>query len=265
MTLRAIPNACTRAVLVALATGVIASPATVLAQSATLRGTVVSTDSARPVVSATVAVPAAARQTRTDSLGRFVIDGLRAGSQELTVQAVGYSPAIARVTLPSSAPLELDVELEPLATELARVVTVAPRDAARNLAYAEFEQRRAMGLGRFLTREQLVREQGRSLSALLREKVPGLRIWDIRGAQVAGSARGNISIVPRGDSRCLVQVIVDNVIRYRTGGNLPQFDLRSLDPAMVAGIEYYTPSSTPAEFNRGSSAACGTLLIWLQN
>lgn len=54
--------------------------------------------------------------------------------------------------------------------------------------------RRAMGLGRFITREELVREEGRSLDALLRARVPGLRIWDVGSARIAGSARGNISL-----------------------------------------------------------------------
>jgi hypothetical protein len=39
--------------------------------------------------------------------------------------------------------------------------------------------------------------------------------------------------------------------------------LRSLDPAMIAASEFYAPSATPTEFNRGSTAACGTLSIWL--
>lgn len=250
------------AVLVATA---VAPPTALRAQTATIRGTVRSTESGRPVAGASVSVPAVARQTRTDSLGRFVLSAMRNGEQELVVQAVGFAPARAVVTLTAGDPLEVEVDLDPLPQELQRVVTVAPRDAPRNIAYAEFEQRRAMGLGRFITREELVREEGRSLDALLRARVPGLRIWDVGSARIAGSARGNISILPRGDGRCYVQVIVDNVVRYQTGGTLPPFDLRSLDPAMIAAIEYYTPSSTPAEFNRGSTAACGTLLIWLQH
>lgn len=224
-----------------------------------------STESGSPVAGASVTVPGLARQTRTDSMGRFVLNALRVGEQELVVQAVGFAPARALVTITAGPPLEVEVDLDPLPRELQRVVTVAPGGAARNIAYAEFEERRAMGLGRFLTREALVREEGRALDALLRARVPGLRIWDVGSARVAGSSRGNISILPRGDGRCFVQVIVDNVIRYQPGGTHPPFDLRSLDPAMIAGIEFHTPSSTPAEFNRGSTAACGTLLIWLQH
>jgi hypothetical protein len=60
------------AAIAAAATALIASPAPVLSQMATLRVAVVSTGSGRPVVGATASVPAAARQTRTDSLGRLL-------------------------------------------------------------------------------------------------------------------------------------------------------------------------------------------------
>ncbi|MCE2900143.1 MAG: carboxypeptidase-like regulatory domain-containing protein [Gemmatimonas sp.] len=243
-----------------------AGPSPLLAQTGTIRGTVRSTASGRPVGGASVTVPAAARQTRTDSLGRFVLNALRDGDQKLVVQAVGFAPARAVVTPTAGDPLEVDVDLAPLPQELQRVVAVAPRDAPRNIAYAEFEQRRAMELVRLLTREELVHVEARSLDGLLRARVSALRTWELGSARIAGSARGNISLSPRanaGQARCYVQVIVDNVIRYETGGTLPPFDLRSLDPAMIAGVEFYTPSSTPAEFNRGSTAAWGTLLIWL--
>ena len=64
---------------------------------------------------------------------------------------------------------------------------------------------------------------------------------------------------------CFVNVIVDGVLRYGSGTQAPPFDLRSLEASMIAGIEYYTVSSLPAEFNLRGSAPCGTLLIWLQN
>jgi hypothetical protein len=44
-----------------------------------------------------------------------------------------------------------------------------------------------------------------------------------------------------------------------------RFDLRSLDPSMIAAVEFYTVATTPSEFNRGGNALCGPLLIWLQN
>ena len=86
--------------------------------------------------------------------------------------------------------------------------------------------------------------------------------------RLSRTTRGNITLLPRGDpskARCYVQVIIDNVVRYETGGSLPVFDLRSLDAVIIAGIEFYTVASTPLELNRGGNVPCGTLLIWLQH
>ena len=236
------------------------------AQASSINGRVLSAESGRPIGGAVVALRTARRETRTDSLGRFFLPDVRTGEQELQVLAVGYSPARATFAVTAGPPLEVDVELDPLPRVLGRVLTVADRERARNPWYGEFAGRRAIGLGRFVSREELERAQGRSLDEMLRTRVPGIRILDVGGLSVAGSARGNTAIDPRrGDARCFVQVIVDNVVRYTTGAGPPYFDLRSLDAAMIAGIEYHSVASTPTEFNRGGNAACGTLVIWLQH
>ncbi len=239
-----------------------------LAQGSSINGRVLSTESGRPIGNAVVALRAVWRETRTDSLGRFALKNMRTGEQELLVLAVSYSPARATVSLTSGPSLEIDVELEPLPRVLERVISTADRENARNVAYGEFASRRATGLGRYISRDALAREQWRSLDAVLRSRVAGLRSWDVNGKSVAGSARGNVTLHPDGGAskvRCYVQVIVDNVVRYETGGRMELFDLRSLDAGMIAGIEFYTVTSTPIEFNRGGKAPCGTLSIGMQN
>ncbi|WP_373061427.1 carboxypeptidase-like regulatory domain-containing protein [Gemmatimonas sp.] len=256
------------AVAIAASIAGLTSSTLLSAQGGSISGRVLSTESGRPIADAVVAVLTAARETRTDSLGRFTLKDVRAGEQELLVRSLGYTPARATVSLTSGLPIEVDVELQPLPRVLKRVISMADRENARNEWYGEFASRRATGMGRYISRDELVRQQGRSLDAVLRSKVAGFRVWDVNGKIVAGSARGNITLHPDADPsklRCYVQVIVDNVVRYETGGILPLFDLRSLDAFMIAGIEFYTVASTPIEFNRGGNAPCGTLLIWMQN
>ncbi len=128
-----------------------------------------------------------------------------------------------------------------------------------------------MGLGRFISRSDLVQQRGRTLEAVLRDRVSGLRVYQVNGKSIAGSARGvasTASLSPvRGANadRCYVQVIIDNFVRYQTGGISPLRDLRSLGAFMIAGIEFYTVASTPLAFNLGGNAGCGTLIIWLQH
>lgn len=240
------------------------SPNAGYAQSAVLVGTVVNARSNQPIFGSLVALASAGRQVRTDSLGHFRLERLAAGPHALFVQAVGYVPLRVTIGLAGDSTLAVDVALEPVPTELVRVVTTADRVDARSMNYSDFERRRAAGLGRFVSRAEILREQGRSFESLLGTRIPGTRVWDVGGKRVLGASRGRISI-ERGDPHCFVQVIVDNVVRYETGGSLPYFDLRSIDPTMIAAVEFYTVSSTPLEFNRGGNAPCGTLLIWMQN
>jgi hypothetical protein len=239
-------------------------PAALSAQTASVRGRVLHAETGRPIAGATVALPAASRETRTDSLGQFDITNLRPGEYELLVQAVGFTPARATLPLAAGPPVELDIDLDPLPPTLERVVTEADADAPRNVAMAEFEERRAMGLGRFITRAELLRDRGRTFDAVVRARLPGVRLVNEGGQVLATSGRGTISIVTPLASRCHVNVFVDNVLRYANGTFLPPFDLRSLEASMIAGVEFYTTASTPARFNPLGTATCGTLVIWLQ-
>jgi len=243
----------------------LSAPAALSAQDAIVRGRVLQAESGRPIANATVALRAANRETRTDSLGQFTLANLRAGTDELVVQAVGFGPARATVPITGGAPLELDVELDPLAPTLERVVTEADADGARNFAMAEFEERRAMRLGRYITRSELLRDRGRTFDAVVRTRLPGVRLVNDTGKIVATSGRGTVSIQTPIAGICRVNVLVDGVLRYANGSGLPPFDLRSLEASMIAGVEYYTPASTPERFNLRGNAPCGTLVIWLQN
>ncbi len=244
-------------VVLFVACSAIATP--VSAQTASVRGRVLSAATGQPIANATVSLPSQARETRSDSLGQFTLAGLRSGAQELVVRAVGYTAARATVPLTAGPPLELDVDLDLLPPVLDSVVTEADIDAPRNFAIEQFESRRALGFGRFVTRAELLRQRGRTLEAILRGRVPGVRYLDVNGMIVAASGRGEVRATP-----CYLNVIVDGVLRYTSGVQMPFFDLRSLEVSMIAGIEYYTPASTPAEFNLRGHAACGTLVLWLQ-
>lgn len=256
-----------RRFLLALAAmfGLLALPSSGSAQTATLRGRVLSAATRQPVPNATVSLTNQARETRTDSLGQFTLRDLRPGEVTLVVQAVGFAPARATVPLSAGPPLDLDIDLDPVSAVLDSVVTEADADAPRNMGMREFESRRAIGIGRFITRADLLQDRGRTLDAVLRAKLPGVRLLNVNGMILASSGRGSISIITPIAGRCLVNVIVDDVLRYANGMMLPPFDVRSLEASMIAGVEFYTPAATPAEFNRAGNAACGTLVIWLQN
>ena len=229
------------------------------APASSLRGRVMDARTGRPLADARVVLSPAARDVRTDSAGRFDLGPVVSGPHALTVTAVGYAPARAEGVLAAASPLELDVELERLAPLLDSVVSEASIDVPRNPAMAEFESRRQTGLGRFLTREDLLRDRGRLLDAVLKSRVPGLRVQD----GVASSARAGGRI--RGSGPCRVNVFVDGVLVYQPLPGKEPFDLRTLEASMVAAVEFYTSASLPSQFNMASNTPCGALVIWLQH
>jgi hypothetical protein len=82
---------------------------------------------------------------------------------------------------------------------------------------------------------------------------------------MAGAAAGNRHHQRFGvgtGSRCYARVYVDG--RSVCSGRLdePLFDMRSIQPAEIEGIEYYAgPAQTPMEYSTMESS-CGVVVIW---
>lgn len=84
-------------------------------------------------------------------------------------------------------------------------------------------------------------------------------------SSLRGAKRGDaVDVVGGAPEACYVQVSVNNVLRYRGDRGEQLYNIDLLDPATIEGIEFYTSSQLPAEFNRNSTGNCGALLIWLK-
>ena len=60
---------------------------------------------------------------------------------------------------------------------------------------------------------------------------------------------------------CYLQVLLNGAIMYQAMGGRPLFDINTISPATVSGIEYYTTSQTPPQYQTAGSQ-CGTILVW---
>lgn len=252
-----------------------AQPATPRPDGATFAGTVLADSTERPIADAVVTVGATGSAARTDSLGRFAVVALPPGLHRIRVRAVGFEPLETTVTLRPGQRLEADLLLRAAPPALEAVSVTADATARTSVFRRDFEARRAFGIGRFLAGDDLLANRDRSLSSVLRSRMPGLRAIRVGGKTALASGRGTTSFraLPRGDMTdinqgappaCYVQVIVNDMVRFRSVPGAALLDIDQFDPAFVEGIEYYTVSQAPPEFNRGSSASCGTLVLWLR-
>ncbi|HUR92296.1 MAG TPA: carboxypeptidase regulatory-like domain-containing protein [Gemmatimonadaceae bacterium] len=216
-----------------------ASPAGVAAEApvpaarrgASLRGTVVDS-TGKPVVGARAGFAWSPNAAVTDSAGRFSMDGQRPGTQALIVRRLGYAPAEVIVNLTRRAPREVTVQLAPFVPVLAAVLVKARHEVA--LERVGFTNRRRVGVGRFLTQEQLERRNAFRIDDYL-TMLPSL----YRGGTSSGE-------------NCTV-FWVDGV---KWTSHPDEF----MSPGEVAAIEAYSASMAPIEFQ--GLDGCAVVLIW---
>ena len=83
------------------------------APAAALAGVVRDAESGLPIAGAVVSLPALRRAALSDSLGRYLLPEISAGTQQVTVRRIGYSDWSVTVLVPEGGSLTLDFALRP--------------------------------------------------------------------------------------------------------------------------------------------------------
>ncbi len=206
-----------------------------------------------PLPDAVVRLPDVGKTARTDWIGeaRFRVPR---GTHVVEVRRLGYAASSVTILAQgdSVGPVFM---LERLTTSLDTVRVLGRWVPAR---LAEFEQRRRMGIGRFLTDSALEREGNRSVALVLSMRFPGIRAApdpDSPGHYALQSTRVN-TLLPHDASKfsavCKVDVYLDGIL-YN------EYD--SLFPTDLAGVEFYTMGTAPPQYRRGTGA-CQVMLLW---
>ncbi|MGV3709959.1 MAG: carboxypeptidase-like regulatory domain-containing protein [Gemmatimonas sp.] len=266
----------------ALAVGVFTAALAAIAahaQSASFSGVVLIDASEKPLVGAEILITSLNRSTRSDSAGNFIFAGLPAGRQRILVRFPGYESISADVQLTDGKPLEVDLSLRPLTTQLA-AMEVKARSSIYASRLVDFDARRKMGIGKFLVEEEIAAENGRPLSSFIQKKIAGLRVLQLSGERFLASTRMAEASAMRGPSGpaggngkpfknyppgCYLQVIVNGRIEYNGSSGQEPFDVDRLNSLDIIGIEYYTTAQTPPQFNMTQGPEgkqCGTILLW---
>lgn len=231
--------------------GVLLIPRTAGAQVSGVVSGIVTDTTGAPVTAAEVTMTGAVLRSVTDERGVFHLAGVPAGSAVLSIRRMGFAPSSISVTV-SQANLRVEglhVRLSPLPSVLSPVRVISRRaDHTGRLAgyYQRLEKR---GGGYFITRDQIDRENPRTLSQLLLH-VPGIRPYKGRAGSQGIRMRGRL---------CWPLVWID-------GTPMPagETDLDAFAPQTIHGIELYLGSTTaPTRFILGRvDNSCGTVVLW---
>jgi hypothetical protein len=197
---------------------------------------------------AKVEIPSRKLTQRSDSMGEVRFRQLTAGVVRVTALYPGYAPiqTDAVLGLHDSTVVVFLMESTSQSLDTIHVTAPAPAEYLR-----DFETRRHMGLGRFLTAVQLDSTKHENVADLVARRFTGLRaVWDYTYTEVTlESTRGVTSF----RHPCHPQVYIDE--KPATGDLLGW--LQSGD---VAGVEYYS-NAPPVQYHRAGSV-CGVVLIW---
>lgn len=230
-----------------------------------LLGTVLSDSADKPIANAEVTISELGLADTTDADGDFSFKDVPLGTYTLTIRAERFGMMQTKLTFHANEIMSRDFTLV-RATDMRMTIARKGTDVGAN-RLAEFEARRKTGGGRFLTREVFEKNGGRrSFGDILASSIPGIQLVSNNGERsVATGSRGRITLGAGGaDKRCYVQVIFDNIVRYRSAGER-LFNVDNIDPNLVEGVEFYTVSQTPSQFNATGSTPCGTMVIWSRN
>jgi hypothetical protein len=230
--------------------GLLATLPSAVSAQGTLRGVVVDSASRAPVAFADVTILALHMVTRADSQGHFSLSRLPQGRIELSVRRLGFQPQRETIVLSGGGNDSVLVVLV-AQPEILSAVAVSGGERRRRQMVEDFYVRRARGIGKFVTREDLEARHARLPTDVL--NLPGISLLRTRyGISVRFMTTSNV----RRD--CAPNLWIDG---QRAAG----MELDEIPVDDIEGIELYNgPSTTPAQFWQGnlSNSACGTIVVW---
>ncbi len=235
---------------------------------ASFTGTVVADSSERVLADVEIAIPALSRSARSNSRGEFRIADIPAGTHEIVARRVGYSVTSAPVTFAPNEEEERRLVLRQL-TVLDSVEVTATRVDPRML---DFEDNKRLGLGHFMTRDDLDKNIGRKMGDVL-STTPGVGVVRAGGkaavlakryvVPLSGKTSGSLWAGDGFSLACYAQVWIEGQL-MNPGYPTEAYDINSIAPDQIEALEYYAgPSQTPSKYAKLNST-CGVLVIHLR-
>ena len=258
----------------------VAVPCAIVAQQASIVGVVLRDSTERPLANAEVSLTNPKRSTRTDSTGTFAFRELKPGRHSITVRLIGYESLGTDLQLKAGETVEPEFILRPNITKLKSVdVKASPTTGPWAIKLQDFDNRRAMGIGHFLTADFFEKNDGRAPSAILLAELAGVKFIQSNGRRWFASLRGCARRCPNEPlppdykkpssspesvpSACYMQVVINGLLRYSGQEQEAMFDVDQLNTKDILGLELYTSATTPLQYKSTSrTAACGTVIIW---
>jgi Carboxypeptidase regulatory-like domain/TonB-dependent Receptor Plug Domain len=205
-----------------------------------------------PLAGASVTILSTSVRVETGPSGRFRITRILPGQYLLIVRHLGHRPASGIIDVAANDTARLSYTLEPAVVMLDSVVVTEQRLTPSLL---EFEQRRRLGFGTFVTQSEIDRRNSVFTAELLRD-IPSLRLTPV----TRGGGPSTYTVDSSRLGSCRMELFVDGV-RLPERSNTDDLP----PPKEIAGIEVYAgPATIPLQY-AGGRATCGVVLMWTRH
>jgi hypothetical protein len=230
--------------------------------TATLAGTVVVDSGGAPIDGVEIILPSVALNARSDAKGAYRLSDIPVGTHRVLARRPGYGPLEATLAFAATETVTRRLVLSRV-TVLNEVVVTADR------GMRSFEEHKALGLGKFLTREFLETQEGNSMSGLM-STLPGIRLYyGSKGKRqiyyVVSTRRCLPDLAMEVLALCIPcysLVIVDGIAMNKF--NTMAFDINSLAIRDIEAIEHYpSPSTVPMRY-RNNETSCGLVVVHMR-
>ena len=211
----------------------------------TIRGRVTDESSQLPLQGATVRV--GSQNTQTQANGVYLLTGIPAGADTLSVTMIGYAPVARAVTLSAGETLEIDIVLAPRATELAELVVVG---------YGEQRQGNVTGALTNVTAQEFNKGRVITPTELIQNKVAGVQVVENTepGGRTSIRIRGGTSTTASNEP-----LYVIDGLPVSSEVNTGRDPLNFLNPDDIASMTVLRDAGAAAIY--GTNAANGVVLI----
>lgn len=235
-------------------------------------GIVVRDTANNPIEGAEIVINRTGKSMLTGRRGAFRLREVPVGEHEVMVRKLGFGPMTTKVTFAPNKTVTRRIVLAPV--QVLNEVNISA-ERMRDPMLKLFEENRRMGIGQFLTRDDLERMRALPLSSALRE-LTTVRLATQSGKAWIASARGCLTKQPRpqfegrqpmvpilmeGNVCCFPSVYLDRMRLY--GGEENGFtpNLSTYNPDQIEAVEFYPGLSTvPAEYAQ-INQRCGVLVL----
>jgi len=232
-------------------------------------GSVQAMFNSEPLAGAEVSLPDLGISVRTNEAGRFRIAGIRPGTHRVAVRRIGYAAVEQSVGFAIDRVTSRQFRLAPVAT-LETVTVTADR------RMMSFEENRSLGLGKFLTREELAKMEFRTMGSVMSE-LGGADVISagyqacLRTKRIPRWTPGQPAPPNNADNlaqgcqgrQCWSQVYVNGML-VNPGRPTPPFNLNDWNASAIEAIEFYpSQASLPMRYSH-PGATCGVFVIHMR-